>query len=283
MTMLADAAGVAARTLFTAPAASARRLAAEDELIRTPLPLNRRISFVQSTSNSGCSSVVTQLAGIFARRRSGAVLGVVAAAGATNMIDAAGLDASSPDRANPSRLQATSSSDAVTGLRRTSSGLYVLDPRNGQGVNASAAEWEQQLMPISRFFDLTLTDWGVRTPATDLGAVAANSHVVCIVAPADRYPAEVAASLAPAVHAQPGSPAVLLVLVDVSGKAGRAPHSMLRDDSLPIAVIPHDPRLAGPAGRGTRPPSARSRRAHSTLAAALIERALAAPQRKAAS
>ncbi len=269
MTTIGRVAEAAAHTLFTSPAATLRRLTAEDAQMRIPLALNRRIACVQVAPGSGASTVSAHLANMLASRRSGNVLGVSAAAGSRNLLSVSGLHTTSPEPASDLRRNAATSAEAVAGLRRTGSGLFVLDPRPEHGLPASVPAWTSQVMPITRFFELTITDWGVRSPEHDLGPVVSRSHTVCIVARADRYSAELAASLAPAIQAQPTAPAVVLVLVDVDGRAGRAPFSMRRDGTLPIIVVPHEPQLARTEPLGNRPLSGPVRRAYSSLAAAV--------------
>ncbi|MFC4613364.1 hypothetical protein ACFO3K_01425, partial [Cellulomonas algicola] len=55
--------------------------------------------------------------------------------------------------------------------------------------------WREAVDPVGRFFDVVLTDWGVRS-AGDLRVVAGDHHVVAVVARADRGPAERGAVLA---------------------------------------------------------------------------------------
>ncbi len=262
---------IGAGALFSSSAASVRRLSIEDAQIRAALPVNRRIGFVQLTPEAGCSSLAAQVAGVFARRRAGQVLGVNASAGPNNLIAAAGLSAHSADRPNAVRLSARSASEAFTDLRQAPTGLRVQDLRTSPDAEASVSDWTDQIAPISRFFDLTVTDWGLREPDTDLGAIVAASHIICLVARADRYSAERAAALVPAIQAHQASPAVVVALVDVDGAAGQAPSSMLRDENLPICVIPYDPNALRPGVLPPRGRSMRARRATASLAAALLD------------
>ncbi|GAA3871592.1 hypothetical protein GCM10022381_13350 [Leifsonia kafniensis] len=270
MTTFANLAALGSRALFGSPAAALRQLSAEDEQIRMALPVNRRIGFVQLDAGNGCSTLAAQVAGVFAARRSGHVLGVNASAGPHNLIAHAGLGTASSDQPNAVRLFAQSARDALTDLRRSATGLVVQDLRHSPLADASVASWNEQITPISRFFDLTVTDWGVRPPENDLGAVIATSHTICLVARADRYTAEIAASLVPAIHAHQTQPSVVLALVDIDGSAGQAPSRMFSDASLPICVIRHDPELARAGDTIARSRSGRSRRAASTLAATLL-------------
>jgi MinD-like ATPase involved in chromosome partitioning or flagellar assembly len=270
VTAFSHLADLGSRALFGSPSAALRQLATEDAQIRLALPVNRRIGFVQLDAGSGCSALAAQVAGVYAARRSGHVLGVNASAGPHNLIAHAGLDTASSDQPNAERLAARTARDARTGLRQSTTGLVVQDLRHAPLDDASVTGWTEQITPISRFFDLTVTDWGVRPPENDLGAVVSISHTICIVARADRYSAEIAASLVPAIHAHQTQPAVVLALVDIDGSAGQAPLRMFSDESLPICVIPHDPQLARAGDDVARNRSARSRRAASTLAATLL-------------
>ena len=270
MTAFTTLAQLAGDLLFASGAAAVRRLSAEDHQIRAALPVNRRIGFVQLDAGSGCSSLAAAVAGICATRRTGHVLGVNASAGPDNLIAHAGLGTPSSDRPNARRLAAQSATDALTDLRRAETGLWVQDLRPSPRAAASVASWNEQIAPISRFFDLTITDWGLRTPEADLGAVVASSHIVCIVARADRYSAETAAALVPAIHAHQESPAVVVALVDIDGTAGQAPLRMRSDETLPLCVIPYDAQRARYGDSPGRSIPVRSRRAASTLAATLL-------------
>ncbi|MBD8139487.1 hypothetical protein IFT36_02880, partial [Frigoribacterium sp. CFBP 13605] len=52
-----------------------------DEIVRRPLPVSRRIGFVQARGGAGASSTAGYVAALLARRRPGLVLGVDASRG----------------------------------------------------------------------------------------------------------------------------------------------------------------------------------------------------------
>ena len=63
----------------------------------------------------------------------------------------------------------------------TGTGLIALDLARDH-LATSAGTWFEQVTPIARFYDLVITDWGVRHRQVDLRQVARASHVVCLVA-----------------------------------------------------------------------------------------------------
>ena len=257
---------------FGSSAALTAELTAADNVLRMPLPLSRRFSFVSLRGGSGTSSSSSYVASLLATRRAGMILAVNASAGDGNLIWHAGLSSLAAQHPSERRLRARNASDARDGLPRTHSGLYTLDLRGPTSaeVAASTQHWFDELTPITRFFDVVATDWGFRSWRVDLGQVASASHVVCLVARADRYAAEEAASLVPALLAQEDRPRVALALVDVGGTASRSIETLRDSLGIPVVGIPYDASRGSMTPVGSATLSARTRIAYTRLATALM-------------
>ena len=65
------------------------------------------------------------------------------------------------------RRHPSTAADARAGLPATGSGLIALDLARDH-LAASAGTWFEQVTPIARFYDLVITDWGVRHQQVDL-------------------------------------------------------------------------------------------------------------------
>ena len=250
-------------------------LTASDALLRSPLALSRRIGFVQLRGGSGASSTAGYVASMLARRRTGMVLAVNASAGETNLLWQAGLtrSAARESRNVHRRAHPASAADARAGLPVTGTGLIALDLARDH-LAVSAGTWFEQVTPIARFYDLVITDWGVRHRQVDLRQVARASHVVCLVARADRYPAEEAAALIPALSEVEDQPRVVLALVDVGRTAERTPQLLRSQLQVPLLTIPHDPLRAAARPVGSRWLPTRTRLAYTRLCTALMAEAV---------
>jgi MinD-like ATPase involved in chromosome partitioning or flagellar assembly len=255
--------------------AISHELITSDALLRSPLALSRRIGFVQLRGGSGASSTAGYVASMLARRRTGMVLGVNASAGEANMLWQAGLTRSVAGgaRSEHRRSHPASAADARAGLPVSGTGLLGLDLARDH-LAASAGTWFEQVTPIARFYDLVITDWGVRHRQVDLRQVARASHVVCLVARADRYPAEEAAALVAALAEVEDQPSVVLVLVDVGRTAERTPQLLGRQLPVPVSSIPYDPRRAQARPVASRNLPSSSRLAYTRLCTALMAEAV---------
>jgi MinD-like ATPase involved in chromosome partitioning or flagellar assembly len=251
-----------------------RELTTSDALLRSPLALSRRIGFVQLRGGSGASSTAGYVASMLARRRAGMVLGVNASAGEANMLWHAGLTRATPGAIDGyRRAHPGCAADARAGLPVTGTGLIALDLARDQ-LATSAGTWFEQVTPIARFYDLVITDWGVRQRQVDLRQVARASHVVCLVARADRYPAEEAAALIPALSEVEDQPRVVLALIDVGRTAGRAPQLLQDQLPMPVLTIPYEPLRASTGPLASRRLPARTRLASTRLSTALMAEAV---------
>ncbi len=263
--------------LLGSMAARSDELRDVDAVLRQPLPLSRRIGFVHLHGGAGTSATAGYVASLLARRRRGAVLGVDASGG-TGLLRCSGLTGEPFSAPSRRRRAARDASDARDGLTVSASGLHALDLRaldrsRTRDVPASPEQWFDEVGPISRFFDLVLTDWGVREVDADFGRAAAASHVLCLVARDDREHAERAAAVAEALARREG-PSVTLALVDIGGTADRR-SAASAGDAVPVVRIPHE-RSRGALGPvPSSAQSTRTRIAHLRLASTLLAQAAA--------
>jgi MinD-like ATPase involved in chromosome partitioning or flagellar assembly len=261
--------------LLGSVSAITHELTTYDALLRSPLALSRRIGFVQLHGGSGASSTAGYVASMLARRRTGMVLGVNASAGETNVLWQAGLirSAGSAVSDQERRRHPAIAADARAGLPVTGTGLIALDLARDH-LAASAGTWFEQVTPVARFYDLVITDWGVRHRQVDLRQVAKASHVVCLIARADRYSAEEAAALLPALAEVEDQPQVVLALVDVGRTAERTPQLLRSQLPVPVLSIPYDARRAEARPIASRQLASRTRLAYGRLGTALMAEAV---------
>jgi hypothetical protein len=118
------------------------------------------------------------------------------------------------------------------------------------------------------------TIWWLQHRHVDLRQVARASHVVCLVARADRYPAEEAAALVAALAEVEDQPSVVLALVDVGRTAERTPQVLRGQLPAPVLSIPYDPRRAQARPVASRQLPGRTRLAYTRLCTALMAEAV---------
>lgn len=157
-------------------------------------------------------------------------------------------------------------------------GLAVL----GAGTDAdeqSAAPpelWRSAVDPVDRFFDVVVTDWGVRTHDEDLAQIAQAHHVVAVTARADRGCAERGLAFAARLAALAPATRVALILVDLGATGGSTTALVERQvRSSPhapwVAGVPHEPRLgAGVHLDDAAPLTLAARCAYARVAAGLL-------------
>jgi MinD-like ATPase involved in chromosome partitioning or flagellar assembly len=261
--------------LLGSVSAITHELTTSDALLRSPLALSRRIGFVQLRGGSGASSTAGYVASMLARRRTGMVLGVNASGGEANMLWYAGLTRlpATGTADHQRRKHPSTAADARAGLPMSGVGLIALDLGRDH-LGASAGTWFEHVTPIARFYDLVITDWGVRHRQVDLRQVARASHVVCLVARADRNPAEEAAALIPALAEMEDQPRVVLALVDVGRTAERTPQLLRSQLPVPVVSVPYDPRRAQARPVASRQLPSRTRLAYTRLCTALMAEAV---------
>lgn len=278
MSRILSALATAPTAVFSSTAARVRELEGADRVIRAPLSLSHRIAFAQLSGGAGASTVAAAVSSLLAHRRPGPVLGVNASGGSRTLLWHVGATGDDPlhtpvTRPDPRRLRPTSFADASASLHRAVSGLYTLDVRSaGSGIAATESDWATPVAPITRFFDVVCTDWGVRRPELDLGGVAAGSHSVCLVARGDRSSLEEAVAAADALRALENRPHVVVAAVDLGDTAGRAPEAVRWEAGSVIIRVPFDPARSSAAPVSSDRLSARSRLALTRLAAELMPR-----------
>ena len=263
--------------MFGSTVAHVDELRSFDTVLGTPLPLSRRIGFVQARGGAGASATAAYVANLLARRRPGYVLGVDASVGSAGMLWHAGLPASSEQRETTRRRTARRAADAVDGLPRLASGLWTMDLRDETRQPTSVASWFDNCSPITRFYDLVVTDWGVRDWRLDLGDVASASHALCLVARADRHSLEQVGGLVDALRSLPDAPTVVIAAVDVGSTGVRSPERIVSALDIDVVAIPYDGERASARPIGSRALATDTRIAYTRLAATLT--AAAAGQR----
>ncbi|WIB76415.1 hypothetical protein DEJ28_12145 [Curtobacterium sp. MCPF17_002] len=271
MRILDDVVPALGRAFFGSVAGGARELDDAHRAIRQGVPTSRRIAFASLRGGTGCSATAAAVATVLARRRSGRVLGVDGAAGLRSFAAYTGADRTDPTPRSDRRDAARTSWDATDGLAVTPSGLHVLrigDPRLPTR-QAAPAEWTDAVEPIARFFDVVVGDWGSRSPFVDLGAVAADAHVVALVTGPDRPAIEEGVAHADAVRRHAPDTRVLVVPVDTTRTGLRAARTAAEWPGHAVHPIPNDPSTTG----GRERPTA-SRIALIQLTAALVDAAV---------
>lgn len=244
--------------LFSSGVARRTALTEWDASIRGILPTNRRIGFVSLSPRVGATTLARQVLSVVAARRPDPALAVDVAGGQSDLGSRLGVGVTPAD---DTRAGARTSADALAGLP-AGPGWYALRPATPEGP---VPAWLSEAAPIARFFDITITDFGVRHPGVDLASCAALSDVVCLIADARRTPAELVRAVAPAIRALPEQPRPVLALVD-HARAGDAVARAFSGDPWPVVGIPFDAGLRA----GGDPRRAVTRDALLRLAAALV-------------
>lgn len=271
MRILDDVVPAIGRAFFGSVVSGARELDDAHRAIRQGVPTSRRIAFAALRGGTGCSTTAAAVATVLARRRSGRVLGVDGAAGPRSFATLAGADHGGPTARSDRREAARTSWDATDGLAEAASGLHVLrigDPRL-PSRQAAPDEWTAAVDPIARFFDVVVGDWGSRSPFVDLGAVAADAHVVALVTGADRPGVEEGIAHADALRRHAPDTRVVVVPVDTVGAGLRAARAAADWPDHVVLPVPHDPTTTVP---GVRPTASRTALVH--LTAALVDAAV---------
>jgi len=265
-----------AHMLLASPASAFREATEADAAVRVPLPVSRRVGFVQLAGGSGTSAASAAVAAALAARRTGVSLAVNASGGSTHI-----LRRLPPEAADP-RLRR----DALpTTLRQAAADLAFplprlaaldLQRRDRPTTAADARTWFDEVNPISRFFDLVVTDWGVRPAAADLALTAVASHVLCLVCRAERHALEDVVAMVPALRAEPDPPRIVVVSVDV-GARGRhdARDVIAREVGVPLIGLPYDAAWSTAIPTASRRLSLASRTAVLRLASTVMTEAVA--------
>ena len=229
---------------FGSAGASRTRLTDWDASIRGIRSTSRRIGFVSLEPGAGATTLAEQVLRVVASRRPEPTLAIDVAGGERDLGARLGAPATPPSDA---RAGARTTADALTGLA-PGEGWFALRPAPAEGA---VAAWLGEAAPITRFFEVSITDFGARHPLVDLAACAALCDVVCLVSDARRPAAELARAVAPAVAALPEGPTPVLALVDHS-RAGGAVARTMATDPWPVVGIPFDRGLHS-GGRASGP------------------------------
>ena len=233
--------------VFGSARAGQHRLTEWDAAIRGIRGAPRRIGFVSLEPGSGATTLAEHVLRIAAARRPEPALAIDVAGGERDLGARLGVAATTP---NDTRAGARTTADALTGLA-AGDGWFGLRPGLADGA---VGAWLAEAAPITRFFEVSITDFGVRHPRGDLAACAALCDVVCVVSDARRSSAELARAIAPAIAGLPERPIPVLALVD-HGRAGGAVVRMMSSDAWPVVGIPFDRGLRGegrPSGRSAQ-------------------------------
>ncbi|WP_271986442.1 hypothetical protein [Pseudoclavibacter terrae] len=181
-----------------------------------PLALRRRVGVASLAVGAGCTTVAVELARFLSSVRRDRVRFVSAQGGSPR--PERGLDGTAVEALELPPAEWPADVDAWWRLHRASSDAY----------------------------DLTVTDWGA-TPLERIRDLAEHSHVLCLVAPADRSSVQQALDVAAAIGAHTR---VVLVAVDVQRVAGAATEMLVDNLPFPSVLLRHDRKLREGAGRG---------------------------------
>ncbi|NMR21607.1 hypothetical protein [Cellulomonas fimi] len=264
-------AGTALRIAVGGSTSLARDLAAADDGLRLPVSTSRRIAVVQVDGGAGATTLVVRVGTALARRRRGAgVLAVDAARGPAALASAARVDSPLSLAQSRSRTSGVvTAAQARAAVPRSAAGLAVLGAGTAEheGWPAPFEAWRSAVDPVARFFDVVVTDWGVRGDDAELAQVAEAHHVVVVVSRTDRGNAERALHLAGRAVAL-GAARVAMVLTDVGGTGGATDELLRRQladrADVPVLTVPHEPLAPG------RPLAVATRRAYAGVGARLV-------------
>ncbi|MGP3533801.1 hypothetical protein ACTU3I_03325 [Microbacterium sp. RD1] len=244
--------------LFGSAVGTQSRFAAQDAAIRSALSTTRRIGFVSLSPEPAVTALALQATRTIAARRVEPVLAVDATTDGA-FARALGAEPTPPSEA---RAAARTTAEALTGLVERE-GVVTLHPPLDDGA---VGMWLAEAAPITRFFDIAVTDFGAHHPLADLGSCAALCDIVCVVSSADRASTEQARSVLPAIADLPEAPRPVLALVSATGDGAAVARAVRSATPHPVLAIPSDTGLRS-AGA---PRSLAARRALLSLAAVLV-------------
>ncbi|WJL94489.1 hypothetical protein QSU92_10945 [Microbacterium sp. ET2] len=224
------------RIVFGSATAAQTVLATQDAAIRAPLSTTRRIGFLSLSPHESITHLALQVTRAVTARRPESVLtvDVTPDGGLARALEVA------ETAPNETRAGARTTAEALTGLEDRRGIVGLRPPAAGDPVGA----WLAEAAPITRFFEVAVTDFGAHHPLADLGSCAALSDVVCLVADATRLAAENARAVVPAIQALPEAPAVVLALTDTDPDSSAVARAIAMTSSHPVVFIPRAPRAA---------------------------------------
>jgi len=216
-----------------------------DGLIRRPVSSACRIDMISTSGGSGCSHVAARLGVLLANRRQSRILGVDAgtAAAFTRLVGAVPTDHAEQDDkesvGTARQLHAPVSvnlADEVTAAMLTGeAGLRVARPVTVIANVVRPTDWAHVIGPVSRFFDVVVTDWGHRLPGVDFEAALRGCGAVALVCRADRASVEQAMSVARVVNTRAGC---VVCVSDVDAAGPRAARTAASWGLVPVEYIP---------------------------------------------
>ena len=218
-------------------AQSLERVHQLDDLMRTALPLARRVVVLSPDRDSGCSFVAGHLCTVLAARRQGRVLAVNASGRRESLLAFAGVttDARLDGNTQRRRAGARSAQEATDPLVRAPSGPYALDLGCDTTSPSSESTWLESVQPAGRFFDVTVTGLGVWKPL-EHAAVLDAQHVALIVTSATRDGLQRALDLG--LHLQPRGVTPHVAVVDSTAGANTALPAILKQSPFPASYVP---------------------------------------------
>lgn len=190
----------------------ARELENLAERMSTPLPVRRRVGLVAVTDGCGATTMATEMTRMLSLHRSDRLLLVT-------------------------RTDPDSQRYRWTGTVKQLHGSIAQDP---------IGSWSESTDGHQLTHDITVTDWG-SAPLTQMRAIAAHSHALCLVTPAIRHLIQSTLDVGWELAKQQP---VRIAVVDVQGAVGPSISTLVHHLPLPATLLRHSPRLArrgGPA------------------------------------
>lgn len=225
--------------IFTGNSSRLKKLQMWNDELRQPMGGVYKIGFGSVDSGAGVTTLAQKVLQTVITQRLGPHLAVDFDAETPQLSRI--LDVESPVEASSVRTQARSSEEAITDLPRGADNCFVYRPASLQ--NGPIRQWFDEIVPIVRFFDTVITDFGQCDPANGLVSAVATSDVFCLVAGAHRREAEVALSLASGLKLLPDKPHVVVALVDREGSGRAGAQLLVQRSEFPVTLIPQETNL----------------------------------------
>ncbi|MFW5415988.1 hypothetical protein J0910_05120 [Nocardiopsis sp. CNT-189] len=237
------------------PSDGARRALELGEELQRPITTGRRIVVTRPRAGAGEATVTALLAAVFAHYRQDRVLTLDITPGSTSLARRLGVEPSSSlGEVARRRVAASSFEDLEEHLARVRDRLWMLPAVHGGAEEAlEARDFRETLLPLTRYFGITLVDRGADVYDGFNHAAQAGAHAHVLVAPAT---ADGAADIARGFDwmaaqgdtATPKRAVVALVeqgpdedpAFDLDGAA-----AVLRRSGAAVVPLRHDRHLAG--------------------------------------
>jgi len=234
-----EAAGLL-EAIFAGNSARLERLQAWDQQIRQPMGGVYKIGFGAIDGAVGVTTLAQNVLQTLIAQRPGPHLAVDLDTDSDRL--ARNFDLDAPIQPSSARAQARTSEEATADLPRGADNCFVYRP--AQLETGAIRAWFEEIVPIVRFFDTVITDFGQCDPANGLISAIRTSDVFCLVAGAHRREAEIALSLANGLKLVPNQPHVVIALVDREGRGSTGARLLVERSDFPVIVIPHEHDLA---------------------------------------